>query len=305
MTASARVETWQGVAAAVLTSGDTEVVVVPELGMLVAAFVVDGFDHVARPGGLGEVRDGHTAGVPLLYPWANRLSRRSYTAAGTNVSLRGLDLHTDGNGLPIHGTMIGRPEWSVTALGRGRIEARHEVAAASDRFDAFPFPHELRVSVRVGRRRLRVDTVVAATGRTAVPVSFGWHPYWRLPGARDEWAVRLPDVAHARLDTRGLPTGRARVEAAGTRSLRGQAFDDLFAFAGDRTAELRGGGRRLRVAFDAGYPFVQVFAPDARDFCCLEPMTAPTNALVTGDHPTVRAGASFTASFTATVGMRT
>jgi galactose mutarotase-like enzyme len=92
------------------------------------------------------------------------------------------------------------------------------------------------------------------------------------------------------------------VEPAVARPLRGQAFDDLFAFAGDRTAELRGGGRRLRVALDANYPFVQVYAPEAQGFCCLEPMTAPTNALVTGDHPTVRAGASFTASFTATVG---
>ena len=183
MTASARLETWHGVAAAVLTSGDTEVVVVPELGMLVAAFVVDGFDHVARPGGVGAVRGGHTTAVPLLYPWANRLSRRSYTAAGATVSLRGLPLHEDGNGLPMHGTMIGRPEWSVTALGRGRIEARHEVAASSDRFGAFPFPHTLRIAVRVGRRRVRVDTVVDASGGVAVPVSFGWHPYWRVPGA--------------------------------------------------------------------------------------------------------------------------
>jgi galactose mutarotase-like enzyme len=303
-TASARVATWHGVAAAVLTTGDTEVVVVPELGMLVAAFVVDGFDHVARPGGPAAVRAGHTTAVPLLYPWANRLSRRSYTAAGHTVSLRGLALHSDGNGLPIHGTFIGRPGWTVGALGRGRIDARHEITPSSAGFDAFPFPHALAVSVRVGRRRVRVDTVVEATAGVAVPVSFGWHPYWRLPGPRDDWAVRLPDVAHARLDRRGLPTGRARVEPAADRPLHGQDLDDLYAFAGDRTATLHGGGRSLRLALDTGYPFVQVYAPDTHAFCCVEPMTAPTNALVTGDHPTVRPGARFAASFTATVGLR-
>lgn len=302
--ASSRLVTWHGVAAAVLTADDTEVVVVPELGMLLAAFVVDGFDHVARPGGVTAVRAGHTTAVPLLYPWANRLSRRSYTAAGRTVALRGLPLHTDDNGLPIHGTMIGRPDWTITALGRGRIDALHEATGATDGFDAFPFPHTLRVSVRVGRRRVRVDTVVEADGGVGVPVSFGWHPYWRLPGPRDGWEVRLPDVAHARLDRRGLPTGRARVERAGARPLRGQAFDDLYAFAGDRTAALHGGGRQLRLALDGGYPFVQVYAPEDRAFCCLEPMTAPTDALVTGDHPTVRPGARFVASFTATVGTR-
>jgi galactose mutarotase-like enzyme len=302
MSAAASIRSWRGVAAVVLAAGSTEAVVVPELGMLVAAFVVDGVDHVARPGGLAAARTAHTTGIPLLHPWANRLSCRSYTAAGRTVSLRGLALHTDDNGLPIHGTMIGRSGWTITALGGGRLDARFEYDEGVDGFAAFPFPHAVRVSVRVGRRRLRVDTTVAASSGGAVPVAFGWHPYWRMPGPRDGWTIVLPDVAHARLDRRGIPTGRARVERAGARPLRGAAFDDQYAFAADRTATLRGGGRRLDLVLDAGYPFLQVYAPAGRPFCCLEPMTAPTNALVTGDHPTVRPGAAATASFTATVG---
>ena len=56
MSASATVVTWQRSAAVELTSGDTRAVVVPELGMVVGAFEVDGFDHVARPDGIGAVR---------------------------------------------------------------------------------------------------------------------------------------------------------------------------------------------------------------------------------------------------------
>src|SRR5689334_13541084 len=147
MGATARVGSWRGAAAVLLTSGDTEVVVVPELGMLVAAFVVDGFDHVVRPGGLGAVRNQHTAGVPLLAPWANRLARRSYTAAGRTVSLRGLPLHTDEHGLPIHGTMVGRDGWTIDALGAGRVAASFDHRDGVDGFAAFPYPHTLRVSV--------------------------------------------------------------------------------------------------------------------------------------------------------------
>jgi galactose mutarotase-like enzyme len=302
MAGTASVGSWRGVAAVTLTAGDTEVVVVPELGMLVAAFVVDGFDHVARPASLAQVRAQHTSGVALLHPWANRLGRRSYTAAGRTVSLRSVPLHTDEHGLPIHGTMVGRDGWTITALGGGRVEASFVFDDEVEGFAAFPFAHTLRIAVRAGRRRVRVVTTVAATGGTAVPISFGWHPYWRLPGPRDAWTVALPDVAHARLDRRGIPTGRAKVEAAGDRALAGASYDDLYAFAGERGVSVRGRGRRLDLALDDGYPFLQVYAPAGRPFCCLEPMTAPTNALVTGDHPTVRAGATFTASYTASVG---
>jgi galactose mutarotase-like enzyme len=197
--------------------------------------------------------------------------------------------------------MVGRDGWTIDALGAGRVAASFDHRDGVDGFAAFPYPHTLRVSVRVARRRLRVGTTVAASGGVPVPVAFGWHPNWRLPRPRDARTGAQPDVAHARLDRRGIPTGRARVEPAGERALRDAAFDDQYAFAGDRSASLRGGGRRLQLALDDGYPFLQVFAPAGRTFCCLEPMTAPTNALVTGDHPTVRAGAAMTASFTATI----
>lgn len=304
MSASAAVVSWQRAAAVELVSGDTRAVVLPELGMAVASFVVDGFDHVARPGGVGALRAGHTTAMPLLYPWANRLARRSYTSGGTAVSLRGLPVHTDGNGLPMHGLLVGRSGWTVTALGRGRVVARLSFAGQPDLLAAFPFPHTVEVEVRVTTRALRVRTTVQADGPRPVPVSFGWHPYWRMPGARDDWRLGLPEVAHARLDRRGIPTGRARAEAAAGAPLGGRALDDLYALAGDRRLELAGADRRLRLELDDGYPFAQVYAPEGRAFCCLEPMTAPTNALVTGDHPTVRPGDGFTATFRATIGRR-
>jgi galactose mutarotase-like enzyme len=40
-----------------------------------------------------------------------------------------------------------------------------------------------------------------------------------------------------------------------------------------------------------------VYAPAGQPFVCLEPMTAPTNALVTGDHRVVAPGGAFTARY--------
>ncbi len=53
----------------------------------------------------------------------------------------------------------------------------------------------------------------------------------------------------------------------------------------------------------SGYPYAQVYAPDDDDVIALEPMTAPTNALVTGgpELPLVEPGETFAASFTITI----
>ncbi len=42
-------------------------------------------------------------------------------------------------------------------------------------------------------------------------------------------------------------------------------------------------------------------AAAGKPFCAVEPMTAPTDALVSGDHPALAPGATFAAGFTATV----
>ena len=46
------------------------------------------------------------------------------------------------------------------------------------------------------------SVTLTATGDVPVPVSFGWHPYLRLPGVpRAEWDLQLPLVREALLDT--------------------------------------------------------------------------------------------------------
>jgi galactose mutarotase-like enzyme len=65
---------------------------------------------------------------------------------------------------------------------------------------------------------------------------------------------------------------------------------------------LSGAGRRITVTFLDGFRYAQVFAPKSKDFIALEPMTAPTSALTSGQGLHVlEAGAEFRASFRVSV----
>ena len=172
---------------------------------------------------------------------------------------------------------------------------------------AFPFPHELHVEAELKDGTLRVGTILLPTGDVAVPVAFGWHPYLRLPGVpRAEWRVELPVHRRAVLDERGLPTGASEPVAIEPAPLGERTYDDLFIEL-ERPAlfALEGGGRRIELELGDGYPFAQVYAPlgtGDEPYVCFEPMTAPVNALISGDGlRSVSPGGSFRADFTVRV----
>ena len=86
-----------------------------------------------------------------------------------------------------------------------------------------------------------------------------------------------------------------------------RSYDDLFVEL-DQPARfaVEGGGRRIELELGAGYPFAQVFAPppevEPEPYICFEPMTAPTNALVSGwGLRSVPPGGSFRAEYTVRV----
>jgi aldose 1-epimerase len=277
-----RVERWRGAAAVALAAGPLLARFLPELGMVGVSLRWQDQELLAVPGGPAAAARGSTTGLPLLHPWANRLASRRYVAAGRAVDLRRVALHTDGNGLPIHGTMLGRAGWEIVALDAGRraarLQARFDYGARPELLAAFPFPHVVEIDAALDERQLTVTTVVRpATG--PVPVAFGWHDYFQLPGPRRSWRLRLPACEHLGLDRRMIPTGRRAPQAAQDEPIGTRTFDDGYALGPDRRFALSGGGVHLDVELDAGYPFAQIWVPPGRRFACIEPMTAPTNAL--------------------------
>jgi aldose 1-epimerase len=110
-------------------------------------------------------------------------------------------------------------------------------------------------------------------------------------------------MRHLELDERSIPTGASRPVAAWSGPLGARTFDDGYVDVPDGAAfVVAGGGRRVTVRLETGYPVAQVFAPAGDDVICFEPMTAPTNALGSGDRlPLVGPGERYRAAFSITV----
>jgi aldose 1-epimerase len=181
-------------------------------------------------------------------------------------------VHVDENGLPMHGLVPGRSRWR-------REEARAGDAGAT----------------------LTISPTLSPSGDVPVPVAFGYHPYFRPPGAdRASWVLSLPVRRRLELDDRRLPTGTSRAVDIPAAPLATHSFDDAFTdLPVPARFTIAGGGRTIGVTFLEGYPFTQVFAPAEKPFVCIEPMTAPANALVAGDAtlPLVPPGGTFRATF--------
>ena len=225
-----------------LAAGDLRATIAPEAGMLVTSLTADGVELLEQRATPEQWREhATTTGVPLLYPWANRLSGSA------------------------------RGPWTVRAQFPDHV--RGELAWPADD-PGFPYAHRVSLTHALDPEGLTVTVRVDGDG---VPISFGWHPYIHIDRASD--ALVIPAARRHLLDDRGLPTGETADEPARDAPLGDGEIDALFeAPAGP----LRAG--RVAMEILEGYPYAQVWSPSGAAFACLEPMTAPTNALVTGEH---------------------
>jgi len=285
-----------------LHAGDLSAVFLPGHGMLGASLRHRGDEILRRVDDLAaSATQGLTAGIPLMHPWANRLAGPRYAAAGRTVALD-LDsplLHRDANGLPIHGVPWSMLAWRVTRATETMLAARLDWTHAA-LLAIFPFPHVMEMVATLDPDGLTLDTTLVALDDGPVPVSFGFHPYVGLPGlARDEWRLELPAMRRLALDPLRIPTGDEEMFPAFNGPLRALEFDGGYALDHPRASlAIAGADRRVSIDLHEGYAYAQVYAPEGKDFVALEPMTAPTNALITGRAlQFVVPGARYTATF--------
>jgi aldose 1-epimerase len=275
---------------------------VPVAGMICTSLADNGVEFLGQRRGLDAyVTNGKTMGIPILYPWANRLSASKYGINGAVVSLTvGTGgVRADEHGVPIHGVLAAYPGWLVTAKSENTLTAVLDYGGRPRLLASFPFPHVLTQQITLADRTLTIETTVMPTTAASVPLCFGYHPYFQIPDVpRAQWTLTTPNMRRLPVDNWGIPTGDTEDWNGATEPLKNIAYDDGFDKVPDGAVfAVQGGDHRIEVKFEKGYPATQLFAPPGEGLIAIEPMAAPTDALSRGNYRYAAAGKPETARF--------
>src|ERR1700747_457219 len=115
----------------------------PDAGMIGTSLTDSGVELLGQRRGLDAyIEAGKTMGIPILYPWANRLGDNTYTAESVTVRLAPGEngVRPDANGLPIHGVLAAYPGWRVTAESANELTAEVDFGADPRVLASFPSP---------------------------------------------------------------------------------------------------------------------------------------------------------------------
>ncbi|HSW49075.1 MAG TPA: aldose 1-epimerase [Bryobacteraceae bacterium] len=272
----------------------TEVAIAPSAGNIVYEMKVKGNNILFVPDGLpARLRQRPSmTGIPFVGPWVNRLDQDAYYANGKKYILNpGLNnVGRDQNKNPMHGVLTGSSAWKVVAVtadsGSASVTSRLEFWKYPDLMAQFPFAHVIEITYRLRGGELEVETAFQNLSEEPMPLSFGYHPYFRvLDAPRDKWKLHLAAREQLVLNPQLLPTGeRKPAPSPDPLPLAGISLDDAFTDlvrGADGRAEfwVEGDRQRITVIFGPKYTSAVVFSPGSRGLICIEPMVAITNAL--------------------------
>jgi aldose 1-epimerase len=234
-------------------------------------------------------------GIPILFPWPNRIEYGKFTFEGREVQLA---TPSEGAHL-LHGYVLNRP-WEVTGFGGSDSEGAWVTCRfKSNDFDEigaeWPFPFEVEGTYRLKDGGLAVEVAGTNTGEGNMSAGLGYHPYFPLPleasGDRKSCTVQLPCDTYWPLREDSIPTGETKpVEGSydvRARTVLGEnTFDDVWAgvqYDADGWSRCHfqdpDAGVQIVVEADSAFREWVLYAPESRPIVCFEPYTCTTDAV--------------------------
>ncbi len=230
-------------------------------------------------------------GIPLLFPFPNRIRGGRYRWAGREYVLDGI--HEDGQGHAIHGLVIDRP-WRVTQRDESSAVGAFQLSVdAPDRLSLWPADFLIEVSYVLAESSLRCSVRVANPDTRPLPFGFGTHPYFRVPlsaeSRRDDCLIQAPAAEQWEL-VDCLPTGLCRTVSGKNdlregQELRGLKLDDVLTGLSSADGQIESvvmdpsAGLQVRQTFDDAFRELVVYTPPHGRSVCLEPYTCVTDAI--------------------------
>ncbi len=229
----------------------------------------------------------------VLVPWPNRVEGGRWALDGVPQQL---ELTEPELGNAHHG-LLARERYSVRERGPGRVLLAAPIPAAP----GYPFHLATAVEYRLSADGVEVTHIIDNLSSRPAPVALGAHPYLRIGDlAVEDLVLQLSAGRALNLDDGHIPRGSVDVTGTPLDLRVGRLVRDVVphgCYTGLEVVDglvqhrLRAGdGREVRLWAEAVFSHVQVFVTDdfpasggAVSAIAIEPMTAPPNALRTGD----------------------
>ncbi|MFO0951270.1 MAG: aldose 1-epimerase [Isosphaeraceae bacterium] len=232
-------------------------------------------------------------GIPVLFPFPNRIKDAKYTFQGKEYKLP-----ANSGANAIHGFALNVP-WDVVAQstdgGAAKITGRYQISRNTPNLlEHWPADAALEIQYALAGRKLTMTVSVSNPTDRDLPYGFGIHPYFNCPfsaqGDLTRTNVEIPASEYWELDS-FIPTGvrkpvDARLDFRKGHPMAGLKLDDVLTgleFTNGtcvcRLVDLELGGE-FRMSFDRNIRELVVFTPPwYRNAIAIEPYTQATDAV--------------------------
>ena len=230
-------------------------------------------------------------GIPLLFPFPNRIKSGCFSWAGKYYQLSEENVGYDGNGNAIHGFCIDRP-WRVVAQGDDFVIGEFQLSSdAPDRLELWPADFVIRVHYELNASTLHSRFEIYNPDKVALPWGLGTHAYFKLPLTSETEATKClcqaPVTQQWEL-AECLPTSKKAALPADFPLADGVYFgerklDDVFSGVPADIVECimldEAAGLQIAQRTPGSFQELVIYTPPNRNAICFEPYTCVTDAI--------------------------
>ncbi len=207
-------------------------------------------------------------GIPILFPICGNLPDNTYTWHGQTYSLKQHGFARDLAWEVIE--QIAEDDAATLTLGLSSSEQTRQV---------YPFEFQLEFSYRLQGNSLALHQRYTNRSEQTMPFSTGLHPYF-LVADKTQLQFQIPSTQFQDQQS------QTQHPFGGQFDFELDEIDVAFRQLSQTSALVTDQQRRfrLRLDYDMIYSTLVFWTVKGKDYYCLEPWTAPRNALNTGDH---------------------
>jgi galactose mutarotase-like enzyme len=219
-------------------------------------------------------------GIPILFPICGNLPENSYSYNGQSYALK---QHGFARDLPWQvNNQVTHNQASLTLVLNSNEQTRA----------VYPFEFQLAFTYELQANTLEIRQEYKNLSSTPLPFSMGFHPYF-LATDKNQLEFEIPSGEYQDQRTKEI------YPFNGNFDFNVDEIDVAFKQLTSQSASVVDNSRKLKLTLDYGkeYPILVFWTLKGKEFYCLEPWSAPRNALNTGEHLTVlEPGANYLAS---------